>query len=236
MKKFILLGVMMLTAAIPSRASNNTITFGGPLNIRLTASFQEATDKVVSSSSNHTATVTNLHTISKCIATNQVIDTTYILNLLTNAFKTNFPAKAKLVIDGVYSGNRIYVTDDTGTNIFLEVTSVFSISNNLSIYTYTDNLTTQTKGTKTTQAGLEAGVDAFSLTFNYDDSGLTSGFNGMHSTFVFGGIAVDHYTFSNSNNKEKDSIMMDSYGWGTIRGNQGILQGNVLTFLSGFSY
>ena len=230
MKKLIPIVISSFAILTAAHASPATLVFSGPLTIRLTASTQNYIEKTVLSNQTTTATSTNKHLLLKSAVTNSMIDDAYLLRLLTNAFNMTFPSKAQLSTDG----NKIYVTDSTGTNVVLDVSSVFTITNNTLLYTFTDNRTLRTVGAVTTVHGVGAGVNNASLSLTFDDSQVTTS-DGTHSTFTFGGISTDSYNKNDATAKEHDVVTAEVWGWGYIKQTNQVstLHGHVMETTSG---
>lgn len=151
--------------------------------LKLSASLQAVQNQIISATTNHTSTSTNIIVTRKWSTTNDVLATADILNLLTNSFATSFPAGAQLSVNG----NRFFVLDKTGTNILLDVSSVFSITLGGRLEnTLTTRITTKTNGGSTISGNTTADLVS-TATITYDDSSRSTA-DGTHTSFQIHGI------------------------------------------------
>ena len=157
-------------------------------------------------------TTTNVFWTLKSTVTNDVLHSVDILKLLANSFQTNFPAGAKLSVNG----NRFFVVDSSGSNVLLNASSVFSIS--LTGYmqnSLTTRITTQTNGGSSLKGNLTSDL-LFSATLSYDDTSLATT-DGTHAKFALYGLWKTLLTQNIVTYKSTAVFVFTGGGGGTIR-------------------
>jgi hypothetical protein len=204
----------------------------GPAVFKLTATAQEYSYVTASSRTNHTATATNITTVTKSKATNAPIHADFILGLLANSFNTSFPAGAQLVMRGL--GNfSFFVVDSTGTNILLNVSAVLSITENAGVNSGMETLIQKTTAAGTKYSGNNTQVLTEYATLSYNDTALMTK-DGTHTNFQLNGILVDSLSTNIGTVKSRQSVLFQGSGSGTIQGKDNIiLKGTLSGALSG---
>lgn len=138
MKKFLLSTVIPAIALMAFNANATSLTVSGALTLSWKVTQQGTYAN--STSTNHTSKATNVVSKYSGKTTSMTFSDVDLLELLTNSFKTNFPAGAKLATDG--DGN-IQVVDKTGTNVLLtNITSVLNINSVNDMESYSSSYTT----------------------------------------------------------------------------------------------
>ncbi|MGD0615678.1 MAG: hypothetical protein ABSA69_09590, partial [Verrucomicrobiota bacterium] len=165
-------------------------------------------------------------------ATNAPIDSAFILSLLENSFKTNFPSGAELIMRGVGSYSFL-VVDSTGTNLLLDAGSVLSIADNVSVDSGRERLIQRTSRTGTAVSGNNTERVTEYATLTYDDTALTTK-DGTPTNFQLSGILVEVFSENIGIVEATQSVVLRGAGTGTIRGKINvILKGTVTATLSG---
>jgi hypothetical protein len=236
MKKILFSIIFSTIALMTLNATATSLTVKGPITIAWTV-YQSA-GNTNHSTTNHTATSTNVVTVSKNLSKQFPFNNASLLKLLANSFNTTFPAGAHLVTDG----NTVFVVDKTGSNVVLDISSVVSIqfSNNVQSGVGTDTRITTTN--KTSFSGSGGGTETSYVILKYDDSSLTTA-DGTHSTFEFDGLSKgmdsDSFsgTFSGNSFTEKGtkrvSFNLTGAGAGTIQNTPSVIGGSVIGSASG---
>jgi len=205
----------------------------GPATVSLTATFQATTEDLIKSSTNHSTTTTNSSYLYKSTTTNLTISSPDILNLLANSFNTNFPAGAKLVLRGSSGFYVFFVSDSTGTNLLLNVSSVLSMTRVTVVYSGQGRLMVKSTSATSTVSGNDTESNTVYAKIGYDDSTLTTG-DGTTTTFELAGVLTSKYSRNFSNNNVTDNVTLNVGGGGTIRGvPNGVIQGTIKCKLAG---
>ena len=221
------LSLLALTAVRASAAA--ALIFGGPVTFHLTVSAQDLNNDITHSNQVHTAASTNQVVITKSTFTNATITSAGMLQLLENSFHTNFPAGSKLASDRV----RFYIVDSTGTNVVLDVTPVFTISNEVLLSSQTATESEKITATATNISGHVASAVAQVMDLFYDDSTQTTT-DGTHTAFRFSGLA----NIPTSQNLATLKIianlsLLNGAGSGTNRNTPVVIQGSMTVPLRG---
>jgi len=205
----------------------------GPATVSLTATFQSANFQLVTLKTNHTSTTTNFNYVYKSTTTNLSVHADYILDLLTNSFNTNFPAGARLLLIGTGGNHRFAVSDGTGTNIFLDVSSVLAFASKAIVRSGVEMALFSQTGTNSTITGNDTETWSVYAAIQYDDSAHVSA-DGTKTVFGLGGIMSATDTRNLHSSKFGENLMLPVVGGGTIRGvNNVILNGNIHALLGG---
>lgn len=233
MKKIKLLALATLLALPKITAGAVPISAAGPVTFNLQSAAQNLDYKLISLKTNHTATVTNKIYAYKSTTTNFTINASYILNLLTNSFKTNFPPGAKLVLRGGPTYFSFAVADKTGTNVLLNVSSVFSVTTKASIASGMENEIQTTTASNTSYSGNDTESYTVYETMEYDDSALSTA-DGTTTTFELDGILTTKYSRNLASDKNTSVVNAQAGGGGTIRGVENIvIEGTIQATLTG---
>ena len=222
---------LSLTAAL--RASAAALTQSGALAIDWTVTQESNGGNFVHGVTNKTATTTNIVNTYRATSTNETLNTAAVLKLLANSFNTSFPAGSRLVMGNNNSlQNALYVTDKTGTNVVLDVSSVVSLEYGTNAYSYVQ--TTQDKVTKqgTAFAGSITEQTIQFLTIHYDDSANTTT-DGTHTVFNFSGVMTQSRSENFKTERSSAMFMMSGAGQGAIRGKPSVMQGTVKGTITG---
>ena len=201
----------------------------------LTAFAQDYSGLVVSVRTNHTATTTNVTTITKSKETNAPINSGYLLGLLENSFHTNFPSGSKLIVAGVGSlrSLSLQVVEKSGSNVLLDASSVFSLTNGVGVTSGITTLIQSTTRTGTKFSGNTTQTATEYVTVTYDDTALTTT-DGTHTSFQLSGVLVDMTTVNERTFKTTQVISLRVAGTGTIRDKTNlILKGTGYATLTG---
>lgn len=232
MKKILFLAVLPLLALMALTAQAVPLAASGQAEFTLTAYAQSYSGVVASIHTNHTATVTNVTTVTKWKATNAPIDSADILRLLENSFKTNFPSGAKLIMSGAGDYN-FFVVDNSGSNILLNVSGVLAISSSLSVNSGLETFTQTTRGTGTSVSGNNTQRFIEYATLTYNDTALTTE-DGTQTDFQLSGVLVEMLSTNFKTHNTTESVTLRAAGTGTIRGKTNvILKGTVTGTLAG---
>lgn len=232
MKKILLLAALPVFSLITLNSRGAPLEASGQAVFTLTAIAQSTSDVITSVRTNHTATTTNITTVTKSKATNAPIDSEYILSLLANSFKTNLPSGAKLIMSGA-EGFSFLVVDSSGSNVLLDASGVLSISDNLSVESAVETFIQTTSRTGTRNSGNSTETFTEYATLNYNDTALTTA-DGTHTSFQLSGVLVDMVSTNIKTIKTTESVTLHGTGAGTIQGkNNVILKGTVTATLAG---
>lgn len=232
MKKIALLAVVPLFALMAFNTRAVPLGASGTATFTVTAFAQEYSGVTASVRTNHTTTTTNVTTITKSKATNAPIDSKFVLRLLANSFKTNFPTGAKLIMSGV-GAYSFFVVDSSGSNILLDASSVLSIVDNVSVNSGISTFIATTTRTATKYSGNNTQAFTEYVTLTYDDATLTTT-DGTHTNFQLSGILADMYSENVRTAKTTESVTLHGAGTGTIQGKTNIiLKGTITATLSG---
>jgi hypothetical protein len=207
----------------------------GPVTMTLTAFAQDYSGLIVSVRTNHTATTTNVTTITKSKETNAPINSEFLLDLLENSFQTNFPSGSKLIVAGVGSlrSLSLLVVDRSGSNVLLDASSVFSLTNGVGVSSGITTLIQSTTRTGTQFSGNTTQTATEYVTVTYNDTALTTT-DGTHTNFQLSGVLVDMITENERTFKTTEVISLHVAGTGTIRDKTNIiLKGTASATLTG---
>ncbi len=207
----------------------------GPVSFKFTSSQQALFEEVISAKTNGFAMmvidagggffITNIipGTITKnykSTVSNSVVNNALLLGALQNSFQTNFPAGAQL--SGNFSG--LYVTDATGTNVLLDVSTVFR-------FHHKEFLTSELlKETVLWDAGRYHTNNIGSLVYSvddelvYDDTDVVTG-DKTHTHFTLRGITRVQLILTASHRSL--SLQFSGAGSGTIRDQRRLFRGTV---------
>ena len=214
--KNILLSIIVTALALMARnATATTITNGGALTISWTITHQLETNTLVSSTTNHSNTGTNIVSNYKATTAKSTLANAAFLNLLANSFKTTFAAGTQLATD---KGGSVYVVDKTGTNVVLTISSVVTVESTISppySASYSSTVTVPKSGVTTTNINGSETLTTY-LTLKYNDSSQTTS-DGTHSSFQFSAVSTTVEDVKNNNGKGNFTAQ-DGAGTGTIRG------------------
>ena len=224
MKRFLTLVIACALSAAARNAAADGIAHlivGGPVHFNITASYQNLVGDIIHRGTNSTLTTTNIHEVSKDSISNSVVNETTLLKMLENSFKTNFAKGARLVADGNLN---FYIADKTGTNILLDVSSVFSPTNQYAVTANTES-TVDTITTKTnTVTGSDSETTTQFVTFIYDDTALVTA-DGLNSQFQMNLTIVVHEVVNITRRRAAGSFSATVVGSGTVHGKAAILEG-----------
>jgi hypothetical protein len=138
-----------------------------------------------------------------------VINSPFVIQLLTNSFATNFPAGAKLLMN-CGADPWFFVVDSRG-NVLLNVSSVLSITAGSSVNSGSELIP---NGTTTASDTEKFTVTA---TLSYNDLALPVA-DGNHSNFQLSGLLLRTRTSDSARGNFHDVIMFQGAGTGIIRG------------------
>ncbi len=234
MKRITWCTAILLFLALTFRAQAILLPVFGPATINFSASEQNLYFSQVSSNASHTSTSTNITQVYKSSVTNFVINSAYLLNLLTNSLNTNLPPGAKLFMEGS-SSFIFYVTDSTGTNTILNSSTVGTVL----LLTYSaraiagsETYITSQSASGTTHSGNDTEAYTEYVILSYDDSALTTG-DGTHSTFQISGILVEKLSNTIATGKYKETVSLPGAGGGRIRDTYVVMKGSLTAALAG---
>jgi hypothetical protein len=226
MKKYFLIAAVMMLPWLGAAVSVPTVLFNsGPLSVKWVVSTQGLVNSTALAKTNTTATTTNSTVVYKSTVTNSIFSTPDLLALLENSLNTTFPAGSQLVLSRVGDFISLDLVDASGTNI------VQSLSTNLIMGTIfgeqpvrsiLETVTTQTGPSGSSASNIESETLTDNEVITYDDTGLTTR-DGTHSQFQITFLLVDKS--SQSNGKLKDAVKLQGVGYGTIRGQNVMIQG-----------
>lgn len=229
MKTYLFLAAVMMLPWFGEAVSISTLRNDGPLSVKWLVSTQGLVFTSAEQKTNVVSGSTNITTVTKSTVTNSMFQTADLLALLENSFNTTFPAGTQLVLSRVGDFVSLDLVDATGTNI------VQSLSTNLIFGTYSGEQLVhsdlQTVITKSSASGsstssyTETETVTETMALTYDDSGLVTK-DGTHSQFQVTCLLVRKTSEDFVNQKIKDQIKMQFMGFGTIRGQNVIIQGS----------
>jgi hypothetical protein len=228
LKTYLFLAAVMMLPWFGEAVSIGTLRNDGPLSVKWMVSTQGLVDTTVLAKTNTTATSTNTTQVIKSTVTNSMFQADDLLALLENSFNTNYPAGTQLVLSRVGDFVFIYLADATGTNI------VQPLSTNLIFGTYageqpvhSDLQTVITRNSASSSSASDTSSETVTETMalTYDDSGLATK-DGTHSQFQVTCLLVRKSSEDFVSQKIKDQIKMQFIGFGTIRGQNVIIQGS----------
>src|SRR5580658_4446217 len=242
MKKLLSSALFAASALLTLEASAATLSSGGSLIFNWTVYTQQFTNKLDSTKTNYTRTATILSTnvvrTYRSAYRSSSFNTASVLDLLSNSFKTNFPAGSKLATDG----SAFYVVDKTGTNILLAPpTNVLSIA--VSGYFETGASETVSNyapaGITLNSSGGGSGFAFLSAT--YDDS-LMETSDGTTTQFTFTGLAsfgekttswffigrLSNIVAARGTQSQNFSVL-NGAGTGTLRGTPATFKGSMVS-------
>lgn len=180
----------------------------------------------VSDVTNNTPTNTTMIKTIRSRTTETRIDSRFVLGLLANSFDTNFPEGARLAIAG--NGNFSFlVTDQSGSNVLLDASSVMSIAEHASVNSGTETFVTKTANTNTAFSGTDTETFTELATLNYDDVGIATQ-DGTRSQFQLSGILKQRRAINAATGTSTASITFRCSGFGAIRdGNDLLIEGSI---------
>ncbi|HUD47175.1 MAG TPA: hypothetical protein VMR33_10115 [Candidatus Baltobacteraceae bacterium] len=244
MKKTLISAIISAIVLIAFHAAAGPLLtpFHGPITINWKVSQQKLDDapkypgngktSITGSGSSKT---TNVVQVYKYTFTTGPFTSPDFLALLENSLNTNFPAGTKLESDGT----SLFVTDSTGTNEIVNITSVVSGSTTNSV---TSELETETVTYKKSGSSAVAGSTASGseyIAVIYDDSALITR-DGTTTKFRYDGLSDFTATVFASRSTEEvltgrgaGTFTIHGFGYGTIRGTPIIISGTAIASPAG---
>jgi hypothetical protein len=235
MKTFWLIS-FALSIMLSPVAQAQTLPNSGPIKLKILATAQSLFHAMVSSKTNSTATTTNVTTVFKSTTTNTIIQNADFLRLIENSFNTNLPDGAQLVASGNnFSFLGLYVADSTGSNVVLDLSSnvfigVFADEQSVDTEVRAGIATTSSSGTSVSVRVNDTATSTVIL--GYDDSGLVTK-DGTHTKFQITCLSVRKSSGGLLFGPIKEKFSLSGVGYGTIRGQGVILQGEATASVSG---
>jgi hypothetical protein len=207
----------------------------GSLSVKWLVSTQGLVYVTTLAKTNTVGTSTNTTTVIKSTVTNSMFQTADLFALLENSLNTTFPTGSQLVLSRVGNFISIDLTDASGTNIVqpLSTNLVFGVMGGEQPV-HSDVQTVMTKNTISSRSvsATESETVAETQILNYDDTGLTTG-DGTHSQFQITFLLVRKSSEDLVAGKIKDEVKMQGIGYGTIRGQNVIIQGSGAATITG---
>lgn len=188
----------------------------GPATFDLTCTTQALQHHQISAKTNLVRSVTNATYVLDSTVTNFTLNTSSLLDLITNSLNTNnIPTGAQLLLEGAGGNYSLALSDSTGTNVFMYLGALLqpNIQAIINVGKETETITNQTA----VSTGNDTEAYTSEISFIYDDTSMSPA-NGLNSVFTLNCQISSKSSRNVATETETENVMITVTGGGHILG------------------